>query len=157
MAERTTRQRRSTAEPTVPTPPPVPSPAAAPALQGPPGGAPAAREATRAQEVFAPPPVDIYEVEQSLVVVADLPGVEPGALDVRVEQGVLTLLGRTQALASGTPVHREYELTGFFRQFQLPEEIETGRIEAALTQGVLTLRLPRAAPAPPRRIDVRPA
>ena len=121
------------------------------------GGGAAAREATRAQEVFVPPPVDIYEDEQGLVVVADLPGVEPGDLDVRVDQGVLTLQGRTQALATGTPLHREYELTGFFRQFRLPEEIAAGRIEAALTQGVLTLRLPRAAPAPPRRIDVRPA
>jgi HSP20 family molecular chaperone IbpA len=135
----------------------VPAPAAEPAVQGPPGAAPAAREATRSQEVFAPPPVDIYEDDRGLVVVADLPGVEPGTLDVRVDQGVLTILGRTQSLAAGTPLHREYELTGFFRQFQLPEEIETGRIEAALTQGVLTLRLPRAAPAPPRRIDVRPA
>ena len=151
------QRRRSTAEPTVPAPPPGPAPAGEPAAQGPPGGAPAAREATRSQEVFAPPPVDIYEDEQGLVVVADLPGVEPGALDVRVEQGVLTIQGRTQALATGTPLHREYELPGFFRQFQLPEEIDTGRIEAALTQGVLTLRLPRAAPAPPRRIDVRPA
>jgi HSP20 family molecular chaperone IbpA len=148
------------AERTVPTPPPVPSPAAEAAEatgQGPPGTAPAAREATRSQEVFAPPPVDIYEDDQGLVVVADLPGVEPGALDVRVEHGVLTIQGRTQSLATGTPLHREYELPGFFRQFQLPEEIDTGRIAAALAQGVLTLRLPRAAPAPPRRIDVRPA
>jgi HSP20 family molecular chaperone IbpA len=123
--------------------------------QGPAEGAPAGREGTRSRDVFAPPPVDIYEDEQGLVVVADLPGVEPGALDVRVEQGVLTLLGRARALATGTPLHREYELTDFFRQFQLPEEIDAGRIEAALTQGVLTLRLPRAAPAPPRRIQVR--
>jgi HSP20 family molecular chaperone IbpA len=99
--------------------------------------------------------VDIYEDDQGLVVVADLPGVEPGALDVRVEQGVLTLQARAQTLAPGTPLHREYELTGFFRQFQLPEEIDTGRIEASLTQGVLTLRLPRAAPAQPRRIEIR--
>jgi HSP20 family molecular chaperone IbpA len=145
------------AERTVPTPPPVPSPAAEPAVQGPPEGPPAAREATRSREVFAPPPVDIYEDDRGLVVVVDLPGVEPGALDVRVEQGVLTLLGRARALAPGTPLHREYELTGFFRQFQLPEEIDPGGIEAALTQGVLTLRLPRAAPTPPRRIEVRPA
>jgi HSP20 family protein len=143
------------AEKTVPTPPPAP--AAEPALSKPPEYAPATQEPTRSQEVFAPPPVDIYEDDQGLVVVADLPGVEPGALDVRVDQGVLTIQGRTQSLAAGTPLHREYELTGFFRQFQLPEEIETGRIEAALTLGVLTLRLPRAAPAPPRRIDVRPA
>jgi HSP20 family protein len=150
-------RQRGMAERTVPTPPPVPSPAAEATGQGPPVPSPAAREATRSQEVFAPPPVDIYEDEQGLVVVADLPGVEPGALDVRVDQGVLTIQGRTQALATGTPLHREYELPGFFRQFQLPEEIDTGGIEAALAQGVLTLRLPRAAPAPPRRIDVRPA
>lgn len=150
------RQRR-TAEPTVPTPPAVPPRAAQSSVGGPAEGAPAGREATRSQEAFAPPPVDIYEDDRGLVVVADLPGVEPGTLDVRVDQGVLTLQARTQPLASGTPLHREYELTGFFRQFQLPEEIDTGRIEAELTQGVLTLRLPRAAPAPPRRIDVRTA
>jgi HSP20 family molecular chaperone IbpA len=101
--------------------------------------------------------VDIFEDDGGLVVVADLPGVEPGGLDVRVEQGVLTIQGRPQALTAGTPLHREFELTGFFRQFQLPEEIDTERIEAQLTQGVLTLRLPRAAPAAPRRITVRGA
>jgi HSP20 family molecular chaperone IbpA len=52
-------------------------------------------------------------------------------------------------------VYREYELTGFFRQFQLPEDIDQAGIEADLKQGLLTLRLPRAAPAPPRRIEVR--
>jgi HSP20 family molecular chaperone IbpA len=52
-------------------------------------------------------------------------------------------------------VYREYELTGFYRQFQLPEEVDSARIEAELKQGVLTLRLPRQAPAEPRRIQVR--
>jgi HSP20 family molecular chaperone IbpA len=83
--------------------------------------------------------------------------VEETDVGVEVDQGVLTIQGRARPLASGTPLHREYELTGFFRQFQLPGEIDTGRIEAALTQGVLTLRLPRAAPVPPRRVDVRTA
>lgn len=123
--------------------------------QRPPEGAPAAQELTRSQEAFAPPPVDIYEDDEGLVVVADLPGVEQSALDVRVDNGVLTIQGRSHYLASGTPIRREYELTGFFRQFQLPEEIETARIVAELTGGVLTLHLPRATPAPPRRIDVR--
>ena len=141
------------AEKTVP--PPVPAPAAGAAAQRPPEGGPAAQELTRSQEAFAPPPVDIYEDDEGLVVVADLPGVEQSALDVRVDNGLLTIQARTQYLTTGTPIHREYELTGFFRQFQLPEEIETARIVAELRQGVLTLRLPRAAPAPPRRIDVR--
>jgi HSP20 family molecular chaperone IbpA len=143
------------AEKTVPTAPPAP--AAEPALPKPPENAPAPREPTRSQEVFAPPPVDIYEDDQGLVVVADVPGVERGALDVRVENGLLTILGRTQDVASGTPIHREYELTGFFRQFQLPEEIDAARIVADMQQGVLTLRLPRAAPDPPRRIAIRTA
>jgi len=140
------------AEKTVP--PSVPAAAGA-TVQGPPEGAPPTQEVTRSQEVFAPPPVDIYEDDDGLVVVADLPGVEQSALDVRVDHGLLTIRARTQDSATGTPIHREYELTGFFRQFQLPEEIEAERIVAELRQGVLTLRLPRAAPAPPRRIDVR--
>jgi HSP20 family molecular chaperone IbpA len=157
MAERATEspRRSSPAEPTVPPPPPVP--AAEPPAPGTAAGAPAAQEPTRAQEAFAAPPVDIYEDDQGLVVVADLPGVEPGALDVRVDHGLLTIQGRARSLAPGTPLHREYALTGFYRQFQLPEEIDAARIAADLRQGVLTLRLPRAAPAPPRRIDVRSA
>jgi HSP20 family protein len=141
------------AEKTVPTPPPAA--AAEAAAQKTPESAPATREPTRSQEVFAPPPVDIYEDDQGLVVVADVPGVERGALDVRVENGLLTILGRTRDAAAGTPIHREYELTGFFRQFQLSEEIDAARIAADVQQGVLTLRLPRAAPDPPRRIAVR--
>ncbi len=128
------------AEPTVPTPAPTAAPT---------------REPTRAEETFVPPPVDIYEDDQGLVVLVDLPGVEPSGLDVRVDRGSLTIQGRAGHLASGDPVYREYQLTGFFRQFQLPEEVDTGRIAAELRNGVLTLRLPRAERAQPRRIEVR--
>ncbi len=128
------------AEPTVPTPAPTAAPT---------------REPTRAEETFVPPPVDIYEDDQGLVVLVDLPGVEPSGLDVRVDRGILTIQGRAGHLASGDPVYREYQLTGFFRQFQLPEEVDTGRIAAELRNGVLTLRLPRAERAQPRRIEDR--
>ncbi len=128
------------AEPTVPTPAPTAAPT---------------REPTRAEETFVPPPVDIYEDDQGLVVLVDLPGVEPSGLDVRVDRGILTIQGRAGHLASGDPVYREYQLTGFFRQFQLPEEVDTGRIAAELRNGVLTLRLPRAERAQPRRLEVR--
>ncbi len=113
------------------------------------------QEPTRSEETYVPPPVDIYEDDQGLVVLADLPGVEPGGLDVRVDRDILTIQGRAAHLASGDPVYREYQLTGFFRQFQLPEEVDVGRISAELTHGVLTLRLPRAERAQPRRIEVR--
>jgi HSP20 family molecular chaperone IbpA len=107
------------------------------------------QESTRAEEVFVAPPVDIYEDDEGLVVLADLPGIASEALEVRVDQRL------PRATPSGSPLHREYELTGFFRQFQLPEEVDPARIQAELKQGVLTLRLPRAAAAEPRRIEVR--
>lgn len=115
-------------------------------------------EQTRSDERFGSPPVDIYEDDHGLVVVADLPGADPAGLDVRADRGTLTIQARTvNEHALGEPVYREYELAGFFRQFQLPEEVDTSRIEAELKQGVLTLRLPRVAPAAPRRIEVRTA
>ena len=119
------------------------------------GEANVGREQTRSGENFGLPPVDIYEDERGLVVIADLPGVEAGALDVGVERGVLTIRGRASHLVTGQPLYREYELTGFYRQFQLPDEVDAARIEAELKNGVLFLRLPRTERAQPRRIEVR--
>lgn len=115
------------------------------------------REQTRSEENFGTPPVDIYEDERGLVVIADLPGVDASALDVGVERGVLTIRGRANHLVTGQPLHREYELSGFYRQFQLPDEVDSARIEAELKIGVLFLRLPRTERAKPRRIEVKTA
>jgi len=145
------------AEKTVPSPRRARHHDTEPVVPGPTGDASPAHEPTRAEDVFLPSAVDIYEDDQGLVVLADLPGVDSSALDVRVDTGVLTIQSRAKHLATGTPVYREFELTGFFRQFQLPEEIDQARIQADLTQGVLKLRLPRAAPTQPRRIEVRTA
>ena len=128
---------------------------AQPRDQAPAAGGSRDREPTRAEEVFVAPPVDIYEDEDGLVVLADLPGIAPAALDVRVEQRALTITAHAQTAPSGSPVHLEYELAGYFRQFQLPEEVDSARIQAELKQGVLRLRLPRAAEEQPRRIEVR--
>jgi HSP20 family protein len=113
------------------------------------------REFTRAEELFGAPPVDIFEDEDGLVVLADLPGIAAEGLDVRVEQRILTITAHAQPAPSGTGLHREYELMSFFRQFQLPEEVDTARIQAELKHGVLTLRLPRVPKEPPRRVEVR--
>jgi HSP20 family molecular chaperone IbpA len=116
------------------------------------------REETRAEEVYVLPPVDIYEDEEgNLIVFADLPGVEPSELDVRVERGNLTLQGKAKHMAPGEPIYREFELTGFFRQFRLPENIDDEAVEAELKYGVLRLHLRRAESAQPRRIEVRAA
>lgn len=112
------------------------------------------REITRAQERYITPPVDIFETKEGLTVVADLPGVEQKALDVRVADGILTLQGKTAHIAPGTPVEREYELVNFYRQFELPEEVDSEKIAAELKHGVLTLNLPKKEKAKPRKIEV---
>jgi HSP20 family molecular chaperone IbpA len=116
---------------------------------------PAAREQTRGTERYVAPAVDIYETKDGLVVVADLPGVKSGDLDVRVDEGLLTIQGRTSYTPPAEPVYREFGLASFYRQFQLPEQVDVPQINAALDHGVLTLQLPWAAKVKPRKIEVK--
>lgn len=113
------------------------------------------REETRSQERYVTPPVDIYETTDGLVVKADLPGVAKEGLDVRVENGLLTIRGKAAHVAPGDPVYREYELLNFYRQFELNERVDQNKISAELKHGVLTLQLPKAEEAKPRKIEVR--
>jgi HSP20 family protein len=115
------------------------------------------REETRSQEQYVTPPVDIFETGDGLVVKADLPGVAKEDLDVRVENNLLTIRGKPSHVAPGDPLYREYGLVNFFRQFELNEKVDQSKISAELTHGVLTLTLPKAEEAKPRRIDVKVA
>jgi HSP20 family protein len=157
MAERRkTRARGSMAEQTVPTSSPEAELPDQERTSLPPATAAGRdQESTRAEELFGAPPVDIFEDEDGLVVLADLPGIASEGLDVRVERRLLTITAHAQHAPAGTALHREYELMSFFRQFHLPEEVDTARIQAELKQGVLTLRLPRAPREAPRRVEVR--
>jgi HSP20 family protein len=119
------------------------------------GQSPSSREETRSQEQYVTPPVDIYETADGLVVKADLPGVAKEGLDVRVENSLLTIRGKAAHAAPGDPVYREYGLVNFFRQFELNERVDQGKISADLKHGVLTLNLPKAEEAKPRQIEVK--
>jgi HSP20 family molecular chaperone IbpA len=114
-------------------------------------------EATRPREPYVTPPVDIYETPESLVVIVDLPGIDPAHLEVRVDKNILTLYGQTQDQMPGDLRSREYTLVSFFRQFELGEQIDQDGIRAELKQGVLTLTLAKAAKAQPRAITVNAA
>jgi HSP20 family protein len=116
---------------------------------------PPSREETRSQEQYVTPPVDIYETAEGLVVKADLPGVDKENLDVRVENNLLTIRGKSAHVAPGEPIYREYELVNFFRQFELNERVDQAKISADLKHGVLTLQLPKAEEVKPRKIDVK--
>src|SRR5438093_8458625 len=91
-----------------------------------------ALEATRPQEHYLTPPVDIYETPESLVVIADLPGIDPAHLEVRVDTNILTLHGQTQDQMPGDLRYHEYTLVSFFRQFELGEQIDQAGIRAEL-------------------------
>jgi len=113
------------------------------------------KEDTRAPERYIQPPVDIYETPEGLVLLADLPGVASSDLVVRHEDNILTVQGKAHHLLTIEPVYREYELGNFFRQFEISEQVDQGKIVARFQHGVLTLRLPRAEKAKPRQIAVQ--
>lgn len=116
---------------------------------------PTGREETRSEERYITPPVDIYETGEGLIVKADLPGVSRDNLDVRVENNLLTLRGKPAHVAPGDPIYREYGLVNFFRQFELNERVDQSNISAELKHGVLTLHLPKAEEAKPRKIEIK--
>ena len=115
------------------------------------------REETRSQEQYVTPPVDIYETQEGLIVKADLPGVAKERMDIRVENNLLTIRANAAHIAPGDPIYREYGLANFFRQFELNEKVDQSKITAEFNNGVLTLNLPKAQEAKPRKIDVKVA
>jgi HSP20 family molecular chaperone IbpA len=112
-------------------------------------------ESTRHHERYVAPPVDIHETRDGLVVLADLPGVAKEALEVRVDDNVLTIRGQPRHAVPGDVTYREYELVNFVRQFELPDKVDQSRITADLKCGVLTLHLLKAEEVKPRQIEVR--
>lgn len=122
------------------------------------GTVPAKREETlpdtREEQRTLTPPVDIFENEDGLVVVADLPGVDKEYVDVRVENSVLTIKATTKGVMPTDPQYREYQLLNFFRQFQLSDVVDQERIKAELKHGVLILNLPKREQAKPKQIAV---
>jgi HSP20 family protein len=113
-------------------------------------------EQTRPGPVYSPS-VDIFENDNSITVLADMPGVKAQDLKIDLRESVLTLTGRVAApeTSKETDVLREYQPGTFFRQFTLSETIDRAKIDAKLTAGVLRLELPKIEAARPRQITVR--
>ena len=109
---------------------------------------------TRTRERYVSPPVDIYEIDNGLMVMADVPGVVQEQLEVRVDNHILTIYGRVSENDMPESTYREYELAGYFRQFELSDKVDESKITADLKHGVLTLNLPTVEEAKPRKIAV---
>ena len=119
-------------------------------------GSRATPEQTRPGPVYSPA-VDIFETDQAITVLADMPGVTPEDLDIDLRDNVLSLTGRTTTSLShkeGT-VLLEYQPGTFYRRFTLSETIDQSKIDAKLSGGVLRLELPKVEKARPRQINVR--
>jgi HSP20 family molecular chaperone IbpA len=113
-------------------------------------------EQTRTGTVFTPA-VDIFEADDAITVLADMPGVAPDSLDIDLRDSVLTLTGEVKDPENEreSALLREYGVGSFYRQFKLGNAIDQEKIDAKLTDGVLRLKLPKAEASKPRRIEVK--
>ena len=112
-------------------------------------------EHTRAGMTYVPR-IDILETAEELVLYADLPGVVSEGLDIQFENGELTIHGKVAPRHENvTFLYGEYGAGDFHRTFSIGEMIDADRISAELSNGVLTLHLPKAEKAKPRRIEVK--
>lgn len=113
-------------------------------------------EQTRPGPTFTPA-VDIFETEQEITLMADMPGVKAKDLDIDLRENVLTLSGEVASPEAPNEVDvlREYQTGKYFREFSLSEVIDQAKIDAELNDGVLRLRLPKVEAATPRKITVK--
>ena len=113
-------------------------------------------EQTKPGPVFIPP-VDIFETDHEITVLAELPGVKPKDLNIDLRDNTLTISGDIEPYenANEQDLLIEYEVGQYFRQFTLSNLIDQKKIDAKLNDGVLTLKLPKAEAAIPRKIEIK--
>ena len=113
------------------------------------------REHTRSGVVYRPH-VDIVELSDELLVLADMPGVRAENVDINFEQGSLTIRGTVEPRQKEHTGYtfQEYGIGDFYREFQVSESIAADKISAELSDGVLTLHLPKVEAVKPRKIAV---
>lgn len=112
-------------------------------------------ESTRNVPIFVPA-VDIYESQNELTLLADMPGVPIENVDIDLKDDQLTIRGTTTTEENaGTAMLREYAVGDYYRQFTVSSAIDREKIEASMKDGVLKLVLPKAEAAKPRKIAVK--
>lgn len=112
-------------------------------------------ERIRDRRVYVPR-TDIYETENGLTLVMDVPGADEKSVDITLEKNVLTINAYQQAAKyeKHTLAYAEYGAGDYQRSFALSDEIDRSGIEAKVKNGVLTLRLPKVAEVKPQKITI---
>jgi HSP20 family molecular chaperone IbpA len=114
-------------------------------------------ERSRAGRTYAPN-VDIIEEKDKWLVVADVPGARAENIDIQYEQGQLTINASVPPRRQESETHylvREYGIGDYHRCFRLGEGVDAGRIEADVSNGVLTVHLPKSEAVLPKKIAVK--
>jgi HSP20 family molecular chaperone IbpA len=113
-------------------------------------------ERTRTRPVFVPR-TDIYETQDNVVLLVDMPGVATDGVDITLEKRTLAIRGYAaeQRHQDYRQIYAEYDLGDYERVFALSEDIDREHIEASQKNGVLRLVLPKAAPAKARKIQLK--
>lgn len=106
---------------------------------------------------FYVPYTDVYETDDALTLVMEMPGVDRKDVDISLENDVLQVQGTIDftKYKDMEPVYTEYNIGHYARSFTLSSKVNQDRISAQLEEGVLTLTLPKAAEARPRRIAIK--
>jgi HSP20 family protein len=107
------------------------------------------------REQFVAPTASVVESGDGYTLHVEMPGVNKEGLEISVENNELTITGRrSMPNIDGTVLHRESRRENFQRTFELDPSIDTGKINAKIDQGVVTLTLPKAEHVKPRKINV---
>ena len=100
------------------------------------------------------PPLNLWEQQQNIIIEAELPGVAMEDLELTIHGDQLSLRGERKTSGPGTPLRRERWTGKFERTLTIPVDVDSERVSASLENGVLTITLPKAASAQPRRIQI---
>jgi HSP20 family protein len=117
----------------------------------------AAREEMTVPGRFYVPYTDVYETEEALTLVMEMPGVDREAVEIELKEDVLRVEGKIDSskYEGMEPVYTEYNVGHYARSFALSDRVDQEHISAQLEDGVLTLTLPKVAEARPRRIALK--
>jgi len=105
------------------------------------------------------PPVDIYETEEGLILVADMPGVTKESVEVKIDENVLHMRGEITDLPGEdvSPVYIELRGNEYYRAFTIGPEFDLDKVEATMEAGVLRIYLPKVETQKPKKIEIKVA
>lgn len=113
-------------------------------------------ERTRECKCFIPR-TDIYETEDKIVLMLDMPGIDPKTIDITLEENILKVYGYSnpEEPEGYSLMHSEYETGDYERSFRLSDKIDQGKIDAVYKNGTLQLTLPKSEKAKPQKIEIK--